>query len=198
MVSDMWQQGPALLENWNDDDILAQCKTLIPAGAYTTAHFLCSLAYLMLTQPELPRPSMIEGPDNDGFEKVVEEALRLSGPVHFRVRILSQDVELAGVTMKKGDKVFPVNAAANRDPRRYEHPAEVDTNRPGLRRHLAFNTGPRICAGAPLARWEAVTAMERLFTRLPDMAIDPSKPEPRIVGLLARSERPIHVRFTSR
>ena len=51
------------------------------------------------------------------------------------------------MTVAAGERVIAINAAANRDPARWERPHELDPDRPRLWGHLAFNVGPRHCVG---------------------------------------------------
>jgi hypothetical protein len=64
-----------------------------------------------------------------------------------------------------------LNAAANRDPRRFEDPGTFDVARPNARQHLAFGRGIHTCPGAPLARAEARVSLERLLDRTSDIRI---------------------------
>ena len=66
---------------------------------------------------------------------------------------------------------------------------------PGLPDHLAFNTGPRLCVGAALARAEMVDAIDILLDRLPGLRFDQSAPVPRFMNHYTRSFRPLHVLF---
>jgi len=65
-----------------------------------------------------------------------------------RVRQALEDVELGGELIRKGDRVHPINAAANRDPSRYPEPDSFRLDRKGWASHLTFNVGPRQCVGA--------------------------------------------------
>ena len=62
-------------------------------------------------------------------------------------------------------------AAANRDPREFESPDELRLDRKNVRQHIAFGHGIHTCAGAPLARAEAVVSLQRLFDRTEDIRI---------------------------
>jgi cytochrome P450 len=62
-------------------------------------------------------------------------------------------------------------AAANRDPREFDDPNEFRLERPNWRQHLAFGSGVHSCAGAPLARAEALISTQRLLGRMKDIQI---------------------------
>jgi cytochrome P450 family 150 subfamily A5 len=74
--------------------------------------------------------------------------------------------------------VMLVNAALNRDPRRFPDPDRFDIERPNARSHVAFGRGPHACPGAPLARAEAVVSLNRLFDRTSEIWIDEDKHGP--------------------
>src|SRR5439155_5917594 len=95
--------------------------------------------WLLVTQPELQ--DELRG-DVQRIRDYVDEVLRLYGPIHFRVRVALADTELGGKAIKAGDRLHPMNASANRDPRHYADPHRVDIGRKPLRDHLAFNAGP--------------------------------------------------------
>jgi cytochrome P450 len=128
----------------------------------------------------------------------MEEVLRHSTVVHWRARRATRDVELGGVTIRAGEMVHPVNGAANRDPLHWERPGEFDPGRPRLASHLAFNVGPRHCAGAHLARLQASEAVTALWRAFPDLALDADAPSPIFAGYVTRAYRPLHLTYTSR
>ena len=64
-----------------------------------------------------------------------------------------------------------LNAAANRDPRRFDAPDEFVPDRSNARQHLAFGHGVHTCPGAPLARAEARISIERILARMHDIRI---------------------------
>ena len=66
-----------------------------------------------------------------------------------------------GVRIARGALVFCMINAANRDPRRFADPDELDVRRAD-NRHIAFGIGPHVCSGAPLARIEARLAFRAL------------------------------------
>jgi cytochrome P450 len=70
-----------------------------------------------------------------------------------------------------GKRIFVGLAAANRDPTRWEDPAEFRLNRPKIKEHLAFGRGAHTCAGAPLARVEVRVLLERFLAHTSQIAI---------------------------
>ena len=73
--------------------------------------------------------------------------------------------------LSKGTQIIALLAAANRDPAMFERPDELDITRAGIR-PLSFGGGVHYCLGAQLARLEAAEALQVLFRRLPDLALD--------------------------
>lgn len=101
----------------------------------------------------------------------VEEFLRLESPAQGLFRTTTREVEIGGVTVPEGARVMLHYGAANRDPRRFRCPVDVDLKRPELRRNLAFGKGIHFCIGAPLARLELRLALTKLLRRLPGLRL---------------------------
>jgi cytochrome P450 family 150 subfamily A5 len=101
----------------------------------------------------------------------VEECLRIESPVKGDFRLARVTTELGGVTVPAGSTLMVVNGAANRDPRRFEHPGDFEVERANARHHLAFGHGAHTCPGAPLARAEGRITIERLLDRMGDIRI---------------------------
>ena len=102
---------------------------------------------------------------------MVEEVLRLEGPVQRLFRSAAVDVELHGVTIPEGSMVVVNYASANRDEREFERPAEFDLDRDNANRHLAFGFGIHHCMGAPLARRELLYAFKAFVERIDDFEL---------------------------
>jgi cholest-4-en-3-one 26-monooxygenase len=102
----------------------------------------------------------------------IEEILRWATPVlHFR-RTALEDYELAGKTIRKGDKVVMWHISANRDETVFDDPFRFDIER-SPNDHIAFGGGgPHFCLGANLARMELRLIFGELIRRLPDMTLN--------------------------
>jgi cytochrome P450 len=193
LISQIWRQAPAEYGPIDERDVLAICRELLFAGGDTTMQSLANAAFLLLTTPVAR--AAVDADRKTALNNFVEEALRLYPSAQWRFRIANQDIELGGVSISKDQVVISVKAAANRDPERYECPAEVrlDRNRPSD--HLTFNTGPRLCAGARLARAEMREMVGVLLDRLPNLRLDPDAAPPRLSGLYMQGFRPLNVLF---
>lgn len=194
LMGRIWAEAPGLLDDITEDDILAVCRELYLAGSDTTVLALANAIYLLLTDKAL-YDSILNDRDDKLLNNFIEEVMRTHGSVEYRYRIANQDIELGGVLVKKDQVIFTINAAANRDPDHYSCPAMVDLNRPRPRDHLAFNTGPRICVGAALARAEMRIGLRALLDRLPNLRLDPTAEQPQFKGFFTRAWQPLHVLF---
>ncbi|MGH6865616.1 MAG: cytochrome P450 [Methyloceanibacter sp.] len=101
----------------------------------------------------------------------IEEFLRFVSPVQLsKPRYVRRDTNLAGVELKKGDKIMVMIAAANMDSHATDSPERLDlTRRPN--HHIAFGTGIHFCLGHQLARLEGKCALQALFARWPKLAL---------------------------
>jgi cytochrome P450 len=141
---------------------------LLAGGVITTAHFMSSVMLLLLSHPD--QMEKIRA-NHDLIPRMLEEALRLEGPVLWSPRRVAVDTELHGVTIPAGSHALLMSAAANRDPSRFEDPDTFDIERPNALDHLSFGFGDHFCLGSPLARLESRIAFERLLTRLDNIRI---------------------------
>jgi cytochrome P450 len=167
-----------------DPVLLGTLLLMIGAGYETAVNLITSAAQVLLTHPEnLAR--IREGAI--GWEDVVEETLRLEGPVmYLPMRFAVEDIDLGeGVVIPKGDPIIIGFAAAGRDPELHpDGPERFDPTRAG-KEHLAFGHGPHFCLGAHLARLEADVALTTLLKHLPDLTLAHPGQEPaRIPSLI--------------
>ena len=93
-------------------------------------------------------------------------------------RLVQKRVTLAGVDIPAGTHVALVIAAMNRDPRRYDEPAEFRMGRERAQEHLGFGRGAHTCPGAALARTETRISLELLLARFSDISLDEAEHGP--------------------
>ncbi|MER7421102.1 cytochrome P450 [Micromonospora peucetia] len=153
-------------------------------GGYDTTSGMISRGALAL----LDSPETLERlrKDPDLFDEAVEELLRRNGSVHhgFR-RFATEDLEIDGTKINKGDTVLLHLTAAGNDPKRFPDPQVLDLDRAD-KAHVAFGGGPHFCSGSELARMEVTIALRELFTRFPNikLAVPPESLKVRTSPLL--------------
>ncbi|GJF30533.1 cytochrome P450 [Kitasatospora sp. NE20-6] len=141
---------------------------LLVAGHETTANMTALGTLALLRHPGQAdrlraEPALVKG--------AVEELLRYLTVVHLGVpRVASEDVELAGTTVRAGEGVLCMLSTANRDELVFTGGDRLDVTR-DARRHFAFGFGVHQCLGQPLARVELQIALETLLRRLPGLRL---------------------------
>jgi hypothetical protein len=140
---------------------------LLIAGNETTTNLISNATVLLDRHPD-QRARLRE--DRGRIPRAVEEFLRFDPPVQGLERIATEELRVGGETLKRGDKVFLLLAAANRDPRRIADPERFDVGR-DPNPHLSFGFGAHFCLGASLARLEARVAWEEILARLADFRV---------------------------
>ncbi|ROQ67129.1 cytochrome P450 [Streptomyces sp. 840.1] len=158
----------------DDDDRLSEEEliflgiSLLVAGHETTVNQIANSVVSLLTHPE-HFERLRNDPGSTGA--AVEELLRLHPPGdEALLRITLEDVELNGVKIPAGSAVLPGLSSANRDPRQFERPDEVNFDR-GVNPHFAFSHGPHYCIGSGLARAELEIAIGSLIRRFPTLRL---------------------------
>ena len=169
LLIDIEEEGEVLTE----EELYAQCIALLFAGHETTRNLIGNGMYTLLRNPQQTaelreRPEMIRS--------AVEELLRYESPVQFTARVLKEDMEICGQEIRKGWTVLCMLGAANRDPKQFKEPDQLDLKRLN-NQHLAFSAGLHFCIGAQLARLEGQVALMNLVQRFPQMKLAGPRPE---------------------
>ena len=157
----------------SDAELLATSNLLLLAGHETTTNLIGNGVLALLRDREAFE-SLRESPAL--LPNGIEELLRYDGPVQGTVRVVLEDVELAGQEIPAGALVFVSIGAANHDPDVFEHPERLDVGR-DPNPHLAFGVGTHFCLGSALARLEARVAFGGLLDRFPNMQLATETPE---------------------
>lgn len=154
-----------------DDEMLWLILSLVIAGHETTAYLIANGTVALLTHPEQfaalrRQPGLMP--------RAVNEMMRWCGPaLRAPHRYATEDVEVGGVLVRKGEGVMPILAGANYDPRVFADPERFDITREQERKetHVGFGYGLHYCLGAALARQEAEAAFGALLRRYPGLAL---------------------------
>jgi cytochrome P450 len=169
--------------------VLSNAAVMLFGGIETTEGMIANAVLHLLSDPS----QLAAVKQEPGLlPNAIEESLRLEPAAAVIDRYATEDVELAGAPIRRGDLVRISITAANRDPATFDDPDRFDVRRDNAGRHLAFAHGPHVCIGMHLARLEAHTAVERLLRRLPALRLDPTHPaRPR--GLVFRKPPELRV-----
>ncbi|MEU6039494.1 cytochrome P450 [Actinomadura sp. NPDC047616] len=153
----------------SDSELIGTLFVVLGAGSETVMNLITHAVHKLLTHPE--QRAMVE----DGratWEDVIEETLRAESPINMLpLRFAVEDIEVDGVTIKKGDPILMGYAAVGRDPAVHGDTADTWDITRADKEHLSFGHGTHYCFGAPLARLEARIALPALFERFPDLTL---------------------------
>jgi cytochrome P450 len=143
-------------------DVVRVAANVFAAGQETTVRLLGGALQLIAERPDLQQ---LLRERRELIPEFVEEQLRMESPVKGDFRLARRPTTIGGVDIPAGVTLMVLNGAANRDPRRFENPAEFRVDRGNAREHLAFGRGVHSCPGGSLARLEARVSIERLLER---------------------------------
>lgn len=153
-----------------DDEIMGICFLLFIGGLDTVASSLGFYFQHMATHPEI-QEYLRRAPERIPY--VINEYLRAYSVVTTQ-RSVTQDTELAGIALRKGDWVMINYGTVSLDPTECPRPREVELDRKANHRHFAFGFGPHFCFGMHLARRELSVALEEWTQRIPTFRLDPA------------------------
>ncbi|MCO5966143.1 cytochrome P450 family protein [Sinorhizobium meliloti] len=153
----------------SDTELIDMLFMVLSAGFVTTTGVIGNGVLALLTHPQqlhLVRSGQVP------WLQAIEEILRWGSAVaNLPFRYATQDVEVDGCMVRRGDAVLMAFHAANRDEKAFGPGADgFDVTR-RHNPHLSFGQGPHLCLGAALARLELRYAFPALFGRLEDLAL---------------------------
>jgi cytochrome P450 len=174
------------LESW---EIEAYIWLIVGNASATQACMGSGLVWLS-RNPE-QRRQLAETPDL--MPNAIEEFLRVFPPRQAFSRTVMHDVELAGQSLKRGDRVLLCWVSGNLDDAEFENPETVDFDRAN-RRHMAFGLGSHRCMAPDLVRLEFRIMFEQILSRMPEFRVKEAglRPSP-VPAVVAGYE---HVPFT--
>ncbi len=160
------------LRRLDDMEIATHFIELATAGHETVAK---ALASGLIALHHFPDQRAKLQADPSLIPAAVEELLRYDPPSQMQGRTTSEDVTLHGVTIPAGSRTMLLTASATRDERAFAEADRYDVGRDMDQRSIYFGYGIHKCLGIHLARLEMRIALEELFSRYPDHAVDPSR-----------------------
>ncbi|MFJ9952056.1 cytochrome P450 [Kitasatospora sp. NPDC091207] len=151
--------------------VTAALRLLLPGLQNTVLMLANFVRALMHHRSELER--LRRNPDF--VPSAVEELIRFT-PFHSTStfpRYASEDVEIGGTLIRRGEVTVGALCAANRDERAFARPDTFDIGR-GDNAHLGFGMGAHHCPGAALARMQLHVAIAALARRVDDLHVAPA------------------------
>jgi len=175
LLSRLISETPGEDGELTDDQLIAQTMHLIFGGHKIPQFVLSNTLHLLFKNQDILE--MLKK-DMSLLPKVLDETMRLEGPIQYIVRHASNDIELHGQQIKKNDSVYFFLASAGRDERVFANPDKMDISRTGFR-HVAFGGGYHTCIAAAFARVEIMEILKEVITRFPtiDSLYDLENPE---------------------
>ena len=153
----------------SEAELLAFCSLLLGAGIETTTNMISNSMRCFIEMPELQQ-QLHERPGL--FPPAIKEVFRYRPVTPLLNRVAAEDVEFNGHQIRRGQGIIAWVSSANRDPRKFANPEQFIINR-NPNPHLTFGLNIHYCLGAPLGRFEVLTALQGLFKRFRDFEYVP-------------------------
>ena len=160
--------------NMDRMEYLGNLLLLIIGGNDTTRNTMTGSILAMNQNPDQLR-KLRENPSL--IPSMVSETIRWQTPLSNMRRTATQDFELGGKLIKKGDKVLIWYASGNRDEEAIENPEAYIIDRERPRNHLSFGFGIHRCVGNRLAELQLRILWEEILPRFPEIQVleDPQR-----------------------
>lgn len=181
-VMTVWTTAEVPGHDFGLAEVIADCLLLLDGGAETTRTVIARMLVELARRPDL-FSELRGGAD---LEVATEEFIRWVTPVHNMCRVATEDTEIGGEIVRRGDQVVLMYSSANRDPAHFDQPESLQLDR-NPNHHLAFGFGTHFCLGSSLARLEIRTFFEELVDRVGSLSLVEESvvemPNPFVYGL---------------
>ncbi len=166
MIS-MLAHNPATRE-MDEHEYHGNVTLLIIGGNDTTRNTISGSIYALNQNPAQYR-KLRENPSL--IPSMVSETIRWQTPLAHMARTATQDYEIGGKTIKKGDRVAMWYVSGNRDDEVIANPDNYIIDRERPRQHLSFGFGVHRCVGNRLAELQLQIIWEEILARFPTVEV---------------------------
>jgi cytochrome P450 len=175
-------------QNMPFNEFIGTFGLLIVGGNDTTRNSMTGELIAVLDNPdELAKVKA----DAGLLDSLVAEIIRWQTPVIHMRRTATRDAELAGKSIKQGDRVVMWYVSGNRDEAAIEEPERFRVGRPKARQHLAFGAGIHRCVGDRLAEMQLKILWEEILKR--ELVLEVAGPPVRLYSNFIRGIRSLPV-----
>ncbi|GCB53417.1 cytochrome P450 [Streptomyces sp. NL15-2K] len=151
----------------SEKELFNEAAAMLEASSVNTTHQTGLVVWTLLRDREIWQ-RLVEDPAL--IPAAIVEVLRLYPRPGVVSRIATEDVELNGTVVPAGSDIHVAVWSANRDPARFEDPADFvlgrERNQP-----LTFSTGSHNCLGQGLAKVEMEEVVSYLVERFPNAVV---------------------------
>ncbi len=158
---------------------------LLGGGLDTVAAMMSWIALFLAENPE-HRAALVAEPKR--IPKAIEEFMRRFSIANL-ARVVREDTELEGVTLKAGEPILIASCVHGLDERSFECPFDVNFDRRDSYKHSTLSHGIHRCIGAPLASQEIIIFLQEWLARIPDFTTIPDDPPIMSTGIVHGLER---------
>ncbi len=163
MISTLVRAVDADDVEFSEADAVSMTVTLVNASYHAMNDFILNAVLVLQDNPD--QLALLRA-DPGALPHAVDELMRVASSIsNAGPRYATQDMEVDGIPIRRGDALTGSLHAANFDPRYFPRPEQCDVRRapkPG-EGHLSFGTGPHRCIGAALANLEGEVAIDHLM-----------------------------------
>jgi len=150
------------MNHMSPQEFMGNLVLLIVGGNDTTRNTMSGIVQGL---DQFPDQRAIFENDPSVIPNAVQECIRYVTPLAHMRRTATEDADLFGNQVKKGDKLILWYLSANRDETVFENPDKLDITRENARRHLSFGYGIHRCVGARLAELQLKILLEEMHAR---------------------------------
>lgn len=148
--------------------VFSNIKIAIGGGINEPRDAFLTILYGLLTNPD----QLAEVRRKEAWNDAFEEGIRWVAPIQVSSRLVTEDTEIRGCYIPKGDTVMTAQASACHDEALYDQPELFRVFRVKAA-HQAFGNGPHFCQGSHIARRMLADLMlPMLFDRFPNMKLE--------------------------
>ena len=155
----------------SDDQIICTVILLLNAGHEATVNTLGNGLHALLTLNKSFEEIKNEA---ENINDIVEELIRYDSPLQFFQRYALEDTEIGGHTISKGSKVAILLGSANRDPRVFENPDQINFKRE-MKDHSSWGGGIHFCIGTHLAKLELGVSFNHVLEKKFELIEEPTR-----------------------